>query len=51
MIQHVDIIFNNSNLIIIIFNYIIIDFNIKTANDTNTKNVIIEDVNFNISAI
>ena len=32
-------------------NYIIIDFNIKTANDTNTKNVIIEDVNFNISAI
>lgn len=32
-------------------NYIIIDFNIKTANDINTKNVIIEDVNFNISAI
>ena len=32
-------------------NYIIIDFDIKTANDTNTKNVIIEDVNFNISAI
>ena len=32
-------------------NYIMIDFKLKDKNDTNTNNVMIEDVNFNISAI
>ena len=32
-------------------NYLMIDFKLKDRNDTNTNNVMIEDVNFNISAI
>ena len=32
-------------------NYLMIDFKLKDSNDTNTNNVMIEDVNFNISAI
>ena len=32
-------------------NYLMIDFKLKDKNDTNTNNIMIEDVNFNISAI
>lgn len=32
-------------------NYLMIDFKLKDRNNTNTNNVMIEDVNFNISAI
>ena len=32
-------------------NYLMIDFKLKDKNDTNTNNIMIEDVNFNISVI